>query len=721
MTRIPSASGDSIGSPSAADAAIDALTTYASRYAELTARADKAARQARHGIGWPDCIAVERKIEAERHREQTEAFAELLPHTALLIGRARAALLFQPPARHLAGWGLLVDDLEVAADLARDRLARQTGDGTAVLRHCQVTWAERARFLKDLAVQDAPPLPGPELPPAEEARWTAHAKDVRHRHMMYLYEFRYDAAGRQLTVVGVPDLDDPIDDCALIVAGDVDSPTMRVLGRYDTYDQALAALPPPVQPGVLHPRGRFPQGAGAIPALADLIEDVAGATHSQTVAEVLGHVASNGTGPCHLSQLSDLLGECADFALATETVAGRDLSVRLRELTVQTDLLDHQLRQALFAFEDTVAVLPRTAPRGPGTSSPRPRCGPPRRPRPPRPRCPASRAASNSSGPRANLRLLPESPRLLAPGRTPSRPTARDLPGRSGHTPRPAPAGRHPDRPDTQRHGRRLPGPVGHRRRRVADDGQHARRRLRAGRQRHPAGEGRLMDRHGQTRVSAPAAVIASGSLLALPVIGPGGSRWAIGAAVALAGLATPPLESGLRSLWPSVVTDPGQRKVIQALDTGSQGLMYVTGPLLATWLAATFGADTALTAASALGLFGTAAVLTSRPSRTWRPHREETVGITGPAKRQRLASGGMVLVCTGLAALGVSLGGLGVWAAALAETHLTAWLTGVLPAAFSTGSFLGGLLFARLPAAPHPPPNSAARQRCSLPGGWGC
>ncbi|MFD5765353.1 MFS transporter [Streptomyces sp. NPDC127049] len=209
--------------------------------------------------------------------------------------------------------------------------------------------------------------------------------------------------------------------------------------------------------------------------------------------------------------------------------------------------------------------------------------------------------------------------------------------------------------------------------------------------------KGRLMDRHGQTFVSAPAAVIASSSLLSLPVIGPGGSTWAIGAAVALAGLANPPLESGLRSLWPSVVTDPGQRKVIQALDTGSQGLMYVTGPLLATWLATAFGADAALAAAAALGLLGTIAVLTSAPSRAWRPGPEETVEATRPAKRQKLASGGLALVCTGLAALGVSLGGLGVWAAAVAELHQTNWLTGVLPAAFSTGSFLGGLFFARL------------------------
>ncbi|MER5737887.1 hypothetical protein ABT117_19715 [Streptomyces sp. NPDC002262] len=295
---------------------------------------------------------------SEQHRQEEAEFAALLPHAGLLIDRARAALAFQPPARHVAGWSLLVDDLEAAADLALRRLAGETSVDRATVRQCHVTWARRAGFLRDLAIQEGPPAAGPELPAAEEARWTAHAHDVRRRHMMYLYESRYDAAGRQLSVVGVPDLDEPAEDCVLIAAGDVDSATMRVLGRYDSHGQALAALPPAVQPGVLHPRGRFPRSPGALPALADLIEDVAGATQSQTVAEVLGYLVSDSAGPRHLSQLSELLAECADFALATETVAGRDLSVRLRGLLVQTDVLDRQLRQALVAFEDTIAVLP---------------------------------------------------------------------------------------------------------------------------------------------------------------------------------------------------------------------------------------------------------------------------------------------------------------------------------------------------------------------------
>ncbi|MFJ7589473.1 MFS transporter [Streptomyces sp. NPDC097617] len=203
--------------------------------------------------------------------------------------------------------------------------------------------------------------------------------------------------------------------------------------------------------------------------------------------------------------------------------------------------------------------------------------------------------------------------------------------------------------------------------------------------------KGRLMDRFGQPRVSAPAAVLNSGCLFALPLIGAGGHPAAVAAVVGFAGLMTPPLEAGLRALWPSVLPDPAQRRFAQALDTGSQGLLYIAGPLLASWLAATHGPGTALIATSALGLAGTVVVLTAAPSRTWRP--APTVGAAGGG---RLRSSGLVLLFTGLAATGFTLGAMNVWAAGMATAHGLDMLAGVLPAAFSTGSFLGGLLYAR-------------------------
>ncbi|MCY0919421.1 MFS transporter [Streptomyces sp. H27-G5] len=202
--------------------------------------------------------------------------------------------------------------------------------------------------------------------------------------------------------------------------------------------------------------------------------------------------------------------------------------------------------------------------------------------------------------------------------------------------------------------------------------------------------KGRLMDRQGQTRVSAPAVLLNAGCLAALPLIGAGGHPAALTAVVGFAGLVTPPLEAGLRALWPTVLPDLGRRRVVQALDTGSQGLLYIAGPLLASWLATAYGPDTALTATAALTLVGTAVVLTAAPSQAWRPAAD---GETGS---ERLLSAGLTLLFTALAGTGFAFGAMNVWSAGMAATHGLAMLSGVLPAAFSTGSLLGSLIYAR-------------------------
>ncbi|MEU3402941.1 MFS transporter [Streptomyces sp. NPDC006670] len=202
--------------------------------------------------------------------------------------------------------------------------------------------------------------------------------------------------------------------------------------------------------------------------------------------------------------------------------------------------------------------------------------------------------------------------------------------------------------------------------------------------------KGRLMDRYGQTRVSVPAVLLNSSCLVALPFIGADGESVAVTAVVGFAGLITPPLEAGLRALWPMALPDAGRRRVVQALDTGSQGLLYIVGPLLASWLATARSPETALWATAALGLAGSAIVLSAAPSRYWRPAAD------GPSGTGRLMSTGLVLLFTALAGTGFALGAMNVWAADMAATHHIATLSGVLPAAFSTGSFLGGLVYAR-------------------------
>ncbi|MFE3790090.1 MFS transporter [Streptomyces goshikiensis] len=203
--------------------------------------------------------------------------------------------------------------------------------------------------------------------------------------------------------------------------------------------------------------------------------------------------------------------------------------------------------------------------------------------------------------------------------------------------------------------------------------------------------KGRLMDRHGQARVSAPAVLLNAGCLASLPLIGAGGRQTVVTAVVGFAGLFTPPLEAGLRALWPTVLPDLGRRRVVQALDTGSQGLLYIVGPLLASWLATAHGPDTALITTAALGLVGAAVVLTSAPSRTWRPPAAD-----GAAGSGRLMSTGLIQLFTALAGTGFAFGAMNVWAAGMAGTHGLAMFSGVLPAAFSTGSLLGSLIYAR-------------------------
>ncbi len=58
--------------------------------------------------------------------------------------------------------------------------------------------------------------------------------------------------------------------------------------------------------------------------------------------------------------------------------------------------------------------------------------------------------------------------------------------------------------------------------------------------------------------------------------------------------------------------------------------------------------------------------------------------------------SAGLVLLLTALAGTGFAFGAMNVWAAGMAGTHGQAMLCGLLPAVFSTGSFLGSLIYAR-------------------------
>ncbi|MFD4660419.1 MFS transporter [Kitasatospora sp. NPDC058444] len=200
---------------------------------------------------------------------------------------------------------------------------------------------------------------------------------------------------------------------------------------------------------------------------------------------------------------------------------------------------------------------------------------------------------------------------------------------------------------------------------------------------------GRIVDRTGQPRVLLASAVVAGGGY-ALLALAPGSAVGApLGAAIA--GLAMPPLEPCLRSLWPDVVEEK-QLDTAYAFDSASQQILYVAGPLAVAAISGLFSPVAALWVAAGLGLAGALIVATAGPARSWRaPAREQSAGLLGP-----LRSPGLVLLLVGLAGAGWAVGGQNVLFIAYAERHVGALPGGggTLLALAALGGLLGALAY---------------------------
>ncbi|AUG79204.1 MFS transporter [Kitasatospora sp. MMS16-BH015] len=204
---------------------------------------------------------------------------------------------------------------------------------------------------------------------------------------------------------------------------------------------------------------------------------------------------------------------------------------------------------------------------------------------------------------------------------------------------------------------------------------------------------GRLVDRTGQPKVLLGSAVVAGGGYALLALAPGNGVAAPLGAAIA--GLAMPPLEPCLRSLWPSVVEEE-QLDTAYAFDSASQQILYVAGPLAVAGISAVFGPSTALWTAAGLGLAGALVVATTAPARAWRaPARGESAGLLGP-----LRSPGLVLLLLGLAGAGWTVGAQNVLFIAYAEQH-AGQHAGALPGGAGTllalaalGGLVGALVY---------------------------
>ncbi|WP_329096833.1 hypothetical protein [Streptomyces sp. NBC_01439] len=334
--------------------AVDSLTGYAAHYSSVRLRLEKSQMDPRSGYG---LITVTGAAFEGRVRDLAEAFKRLLPHVPVLLESARAGIEAMPPARHHPGWRLLLDDLAHSANQASRPVNITDGLGDRLWPYLQ-TWGERATLLRGLALQPQQPHTELFLSAQEEGPWTAYARSARLRGLLQPMESRYDAAGRQITVATALHPEDPDEEIVLVLAGDIDSPGMRVIGHYDSHDDAIAHLPPAVPPGVLYPAGPPAVRDTQAPSLADLTRDVAGARHSGDVAGAISYIAGHPIEGGHLGELTAFLDTCSAWASAMDTRAGHDLAARLRVLATQTRQLGHELRLVGDDMDAAVAVLP---------------------------------------------------------------------------------------------------------------------------------------------------------------------------------------------------------------------------------------------------------------------------------------------------------------------------------------------------------------------------
>ncbi|MFE7612021.1 MFS transporter [Streptomyces celluloflavus] len=224
---------------------------------------------------------------------------------------------------------------------------------------------------------------------------------------------------------------------------------------------------------------------------------------------------------------------------------------------------------------------------------------------------------------------------------------------------------------------------------------------------------GRTVDRRGQTWVMALGALFSGAGFVLLAVVGREPLPVAV-AAVALAGLAAPPLEGGMRALWPGLLKSEERVQAAYALDAAAQQILFALGPLLVTLLIATGSERAALIVTGTVGVIGTLVVITADPSRRWRA-TARTAHWLGALRSSPL----LVLLGT-ILFVGVSVGSLSISAVAYGDEHGSGLIPACLLAANSFGALAGGLIYGSRPWPGTPErrllPLTAGLALCYLP-----
>lgn len=198
---------------------------------------------------------------------------------------------------------------------------------------------------------------------------------------------------------------------------------------------------------------------------------------------------------------------------------------------------------------------------------------------------------------------------------------------------------------------------------------------------------GRLVDMYGQPRVQLPAALVSALGMALFAFAGTDPLPVAY-VAMVVAGLFTPPLEGGLRALWPSVLRKEEQVHTAYAMDAVAQEIMFTVGPLLVTLCVALWSAQAALLVLNVIGVLGALSVVVSPPSRAWRSAPREAHWLGA------LRSAGLVALLGAFLFVGIALGSITVAALSYSDGHGGDAVYGWLMAGIGLGALVGGTVY---------------------------
>ncbi|MEU9364636.1 MFS transporter [Streptomyces avermitilis] len=198
---------------------------------------------------------------------------------------------------------------------------------------------------------------------------------------------------------------------------------------------------------------------------------------------------------------------------------------------------------------------------------------------------------------------------------------------------------------------------------------------------------GRLVDLYGQPRVQLPAALVSALAMTAFALSGTDPLPLAY-VSMAVAGLFTPPLEGGLRALWPSVLRREDQVHTAYAMDAVAQEVMFTVGPLLVTLCVALWSAQAALVVLNVIGVLGALSVVVSAPSRAWRSAPREAHWLGA------LRSPGLLALLGAFLFVGLALGSITVAGVSYADDNGGDVVYGWLMAALGLGALVGGTVY---------------------------